>query len=100
MLVHNKVLLIFGFIRAYKGLIYLIRALPKILDRSPNIKLLIVGDFFEDKEQYYSEIKALSLEDYNDLYDGNIPDKGVGNFFATSDLVVLHYLSATQSGIV
>lgn len=40
------------------------------------------------------------VEDIIDIYDGYTPDKEVEKYFAASDLVVLPYESATQSGIV
>jgi glycosyltransferase involved in cell wall biosynthesis len=97
---NKKVILFFGFIRKYKGLIYLIRALPKVVECYPDILLLIVGDFYDAKEKYLTEIKTLALDDCIDIYDGYIPDREVGVFFSASDLVVLPYISATQSGIV
>ena len=95
-----KVLLFFGFIREYKGLIYLIKALPRIVKSYSNLKLIIVGEFFQDKDQYLNEIADLDLEKNIEIYDGYIPDQEVGKFFVASDIVVLPYTSATQSGIV
>ena len=40
------------------------------------------------------------VEKYIQIYDGYIPDQEVEKFFAASDIVVLPYISATQSGIV
>ena len=59
-----------------------------------------MGDFFVDKEEYLSEIKKISVDRYVNIYDGYIPDHEVGNFFVASDLVILPYISATQSGII
>ena len=41
----------------------------------------------------------MKVKDCIDIYDGYIPDKEVEKFFVASDLVVLPYISATQSGI-
>lgn len=96
----EKILLFFGFVRKYKGLKYLINALPQIIDALDNIKLLIVGDFDGDKDTYTSLIKEMNIESSIEIHDGYIPDLEVEKFFASSDLVVLPYESATQSGIV
>lgn len=98
----KKVLLFFGFIREYKGLRYLIQAMPEIADKIPDVELLIVGDYSgeEDKKFYSDMIKQCQVEKYVRIYDGYIPDREVEKFFAACDLVVLPYVSATQSGIV
>jgi glycosyltransferase involved in cell wall biosynthesis len=93
-------MLFFGFVREYKGLMYLIDALPAIRERVPDSKLLVVGDFYDDKQEYLRRIERLGISSTVDIYDGYIPDKEVGVYFSASDLVVLPYTSATQSGIV
>lgn len=103
----EKVLLFFGFVRPYKGLKYLIAAMPKIKEQLGNVKLLIVGEFgnAEYKEGYVSQIKHLALsspglEADMIINDGYMPDREVEKYFAACDMVVLPYESATQSGIV
>ncbi|WP_366923779.1 glycosyltransferase [Metallumcola ferriviriculae] len=96
----ERVLLFFGFIREYKGLQYLIRAMPQVFQFYEDIKLLIVGDFYDNKQKYVEDVRSLGLTNNVKIYDGYIPDKEVGKFFAASDIVVLPYISATQSGIV
>lgn len=98
----EKVLLFFGFVREYKGLKYLIQAMSSLIKCVIGIKLLIVGDFSskESKKQYEDMILQSGSKEYFVIYDGYIPDKEVEKFFAASDLVVLPYVSATQSGIV
>ena len=93
-------LLFFGFVREYKGLMYLIEALPAIRKRLPDAKLLVVGDFFDDKQKYLRRIEELGVASMVVIYDGYIPDREVGTYFSAADLVVLPYESATQSGIV
>lgn len=93
-------LLFFGFVREYKGLKHLLRALPAVKEKLPDIKLLVVGDFGDDKEQYLNMISEYHIEDSIEIHDGYIPDKEVEKYFAASDLVVLPYESATQSAIV
>lgn len=96
----NRILLFFGFIREYKGLIYLIDALAIVKKHIPDITLLIVGDFYDDKTKYISRINKLGLINDIVIFDGYIPDNEVERFFTACDIVVLPYISATQSAIV
>lgn len=96
----TPMLLFFGFVREYKGLKYLLDAMKKIKAKMPEIQLWVVGDFGEDKEQYLEQIQDNDIRDQINLVEGYIPDKEVEKYFAAADLVVLPYISATQSGIV
>lgn len=96
----RKILLFFGFVREYKGLKYLIDAMPEIKEKVSNVRLFVVGDFAGDKDEYIKLIEDKGVSDDISIFDGYIPDKEVEKFFAASDLVVLPYVSATQSGIV
>ncbi|MCR4658378.1 MAG: glycosyltransferase [Lachnospiraceae bacterium] len=102
-----KMILFFGFIRDYKGLKHLIRALSVLRDKgsaliSEGFKLYIVGDFSgpEDRERYISLIEEEKVASYIEIVDGYVPDNEVEKYFAACDLVVLPYESATQSGII
>lgn len=96
----KKILLFFGFVRDYKGLRHIINAMPEIVKYDSNIRLMIVGEFRSDKEHYLEQIKNLGVGNNIDIVDGYIPDSGIEKYFAASDLIVLPYESATQSGIV
>ncbi len=96
----KKILLFFGFVREYKGLRHIINAMPEIVKYDSNIRLMIVGEFRSDKENYLEQIKKLDVGNNIDIVDGYIPDSGIEKYFAASDLIVLPYESATQSGIV
>ncbi len=99
-----KVVLFFGFVREYKGLKHLLKAFFVLKnefyvnDKMP--RLLVVGDFGENKEEYLELIKNYGIEDCIAIVDGYIPDKEVEKYFSASNLVALPYESATQSGIV
>lgn len=98
----EEILLFFGFIRKYKGLKHLLRAMPSILKERPKIHLLVVGEFFEGDKTDYMKLITQSRIPPNalTLIEGYLPDKEVEPYFAACDLVVLPYESATQSGIV
>lgn len=96
----EKLLLFFGFVREYKGLKHLLYAMPLIKEKLGNIKLMVVGSFGDDKEDYMQIIKDNQIEDSVEVIDNYTPDNEVEKYFAACDLVVLPYESATQSGIV
>lgn len=95
-----KILLFFGFVREYKGLKYLLQAMADMKDKIADIKLLVVGSFDKDKQSYMNLIKESGISGCVEVIDDYIPDRDVEKYFAASDLVVLPYESATQSGIV
>lgn len=96
-----KVLLFFGLIREYKGLKHLIRAMPKIAGSLQDVHLLIVGEIFGNEEEtYLNLISQTGCSEKITLVNKYIPDEDVEQYFIASDLVVLPYESATQSGIV
>lgn len=96
----QRVLLFFGFVRKYKGLQYLLEAMKLLKERDFKVQLWVVGDFGEDKDEYVEQIRTFEIEDQVQMVQGYVPDDEVEKYFAASDLVVLPYLSATQSGIV
>lgn len=99
----EKLLLFFGFVRKYKGLSHLLKAMPIVLANeklAANTKLMVVGDFGDDKQEYIDLINVLGIQNAIRLVEGYIPDQEVEKYFAACDLVVLPYESATQSGIV
>jgi glycosyltransferase involved in cell wall biosynthesis len=97
--VEGRVVLFFGLIRAYKGLSVLLEAFARSLEKMP-ATLLIVGEFYEDPEPYLSLMDRLSIRDRIILVDRYVPNEEVETYFTACDVVVLPYLSATQSAIV
>lgn len=95
----ERVILFFGYVRRYKGLHTLLDAMPEILKKL-NLRLLIVGEFYDDEEKYRQQINLLHLGDHVSVYSDYVPNEEVSKFFSASDVVVLPYISATQSGIV
>lgn len=93
------VILFFGFIRKYKGLNLLIEAMKKVAAEIKDAKLVVAGEFYEDKEKYLEQVETLGLQDVIRFEEGFISDAEVRNYFCAADLVVQPYLSATQSGV-
>lgn len=96
---HEKIILFFGFIRQYKGLDILLRAMADERIRQQGIKLLVAGEFYEDDKPYHAIIKEKNLEDAVLLRTHFIPDSEVGHYLSAADCVVQPYRSATQSGV-
>ncbi|MGF7230754.1 glycosyltransferase [Arachidicoccus sp.] len=97
-------ILFFGFIRKYKGLDILLRAMKLLSEKSKveNIvlpKLLIAGEFYEDKENYFSLIKELGIEENLILHTDFIADSEVRYYLSAADFVIQPYRNATQSGV-
>jgi glycosyltransferase involved in cell wall biosynthesis len=95
----EHVILFFGYVRQYKGLHLLLDALQLVIKQIP-VKLLVVGEFYENEESYRRKIQDLGLTDYVMVYSHYIPNEQVAIYFSACDVVVLPYISATQSGIV
>ncbi len=93
-------ILFFGFIRPYKGLDILLRALAApILADNAGLRLIIAGEFYESSEQYYELVRSLGIEKRVIFRTHYIPDEEVRYYFGAADLVVQPYRTATQSGI-
>ncbi len=96
----ERILLFFGYVREYKGLKYLMRAMPEIFREDEKVRLWVVGEFGADREEYRRLIHELGIRNRIRVVDTYTPDREVEQYFAAADLVVLPYTSATQSGIV
>lgn len=97
----EKIILFFGFIRRYKGLDILLDAMkllnPARLPLKP--RLLIAGEFYEDRKVYDEQIKALGIQDNLILHTDFIPDNEVKYYLCAADVLVQPYRNATQSGV-
>ena len=95
----TRVVLFFGNVRPYKGVSDLVEASSLVTASVPAV-LIVAGTFFEPIGAYRRQIERLGLADAVRLVDEYIPNEDVAALFAISDLVVLPYRSASQSGIV
>jgi glycosyltransferase involved in cell wall biosynthesis len=102
--VTDNIILFFGFIRKYKGLDLLLQAM-KILkfnkqDSTFQIpKLLIAGEFYEDRKIYDNLIQELDIADQLILKTDFIPDSEVKYYLSAADFAIQPYRNATQSGV-
>ncbi|HXV12964.1 MAG TPA: glycosyltransferase [Candidatus Krumholzibacteria bacterium] len=95
----GRVILFFGLVRAYKGLDTLLDAFAACGERL-HATLLVVGEFYEDRGRYDERIRALGIEPRVRVIDEYVPDDAVASYFRAADVVVLPYVSATQSAVV
>ena len=97
--VGDKTVLFFGLIRQYKGLDLLLEAMADTRIKAMNVKLLVAGEFYEDKASYTNIIDKHNLKEQVVLYDAFIPNEEVKTYFSAADLLALPYKHATQSGV-
>jgi glycosyltransferase involved in cell wall biosynthesis len=102
----ESVVLFFGFIRKYKGLDILLNAFKVLKDWMGNSnsglpmpKLLIAGEFYEDRKPYDELIADLDITDNVILHTKFIPNNDVKYYLCAADVVVQPYRNATQSGV-
>lgn len=96
---NEEYLLFFGFIRDYKGLDLLLKAMADERMKKRNVKLIVAGEFYTDAKPYADLIKQLGIRDKLILKTDFIPDSEVRNYFCAADMVVQPYKHATQSGV-
>jgi len=94
-----KYLLFFGFIRDYKGLDLLLKAMSRLKDSNHKIKLIVAGEFYSNEKTYLDLIEELKIKEQLVLATDFIPDSKVSLYFSAADLIVQPYKSATQSGV-
>lgn len=92
----KKYLLFFGFIRGYKGLDLLLKSMNSI---DSSIELIVAGEIYGSFESYQRIIDTENLSARVHLFTEYISDERVSDFFSASDVCMLPYKSATQSGI-
>lgn len=95
----EKIILFFGFIRKYKGLDLLLRAMAEHVIVTEKITLLIAGEFYEDEKPYLELIDQLNIRDRIILKNIFIPDSEVKYYLCAADAVIQPYRNATQSGV-
>ncbi len=95
----DLLLLFFGAIRPYKGLDVALEALA-LVDRELDVRLVVAGRFWEERERYDRLIARLGLGDRVSIRDGYVSNEEAALLFSAADAALLPYRSATQSGVV
>jgi len=108
--VDDKIILFFGFIRKYKGLDILLEAMNLLVNgewskvngeksQISNLKLLVAGEFYEDRKLYDDLISELNISSQLILRTEFIADSEVAYYLSAADFVIQPYRNATQSGV-
>ncbi|MBN9351255.1 MAG: glycosyltransferase family 4 protein [Chitinophagaceae bacterium] len=97
----SRLLLFFGFIRKYKGLDLLLKAMKILVRNNANndLKLLIAGEFYEDPKHYEELLNDSVLEKHLIVHTQFISDPQVKFYLCAADCIVQPYRDATQSGV-
>ncbi len=95
----DNVALFFGLVRPYKGVKYLIEAIPEVLKKI-DVKFYVVGEFWEDVKQYHKRIAELKIDDNLTIVDQYVSDEDAILYFSAANLFVLPYISATYSAVI
>lgn len=91
-------LLFFGIVRRYKGLDIALEALA--LTQRRDVRLRVVGEFWEDRGEIDSLVARLGLSDRVEFVARFVSESEAANHFAAADAVLLPYRAVTGSGVV
>ncbi len=95
----KNVVMMFGLMRRYKGLKYMLDAMPIAL-KEVDFDLLVVGEFWHDKEDYMKQIDELKIKDNVKIVDKYVADEEVPLYFSMADIIALPYTDASQSALI
>lgn len=95
----RKVILFFGFVRPYKGLEYLVQAMRTVREHI-DAHLLVVGEFWTHPAFYQRYAEEFGVSDVLTIINRYVPNEELRPYFDLADVVVLPYVSATQSAVV
>jgi len=94
----GRTILFFGIVRKYKGLDVLLRAMAKVLSEV-ECNLIVSGEFYDSVGEYERLVDELGIGAYVRIENRYMPNEEVPALFDRADVLVLPYLSATQSAV-
>lgn len=94
----GRTILFFGKVRKYKGLDVLLAALPRVLSKV-DCKLIVTGEFYDSIEKYEQLIRLHRIEKNVQIDNRYVPNEEVAAIFERADVLILPYVSASQSGV-
>lgn len=94
----GKSILFFGKIRKYKGLDVLLQAMPRVLSRV-DCTLRIIGEFYEPVDRFIHAIDEHNMTRNVRIENRYVSNEEVIPIFHDADLLVLPYVSASQSAV-
>jgi alpha-maltose-1-phosphate synthase len=90
-------ILFFGRILEYKGLDVLLKAMPILVKKIPDIKLIVAGE--GDLTPYNKLINDIDKKNL-EVIQKYIPEQQVPQYFQKSSIIIMPYRDASSSGIV
>lgn len=88
-------ILFFGRIVDYKGLQYLLKAVPQIKKQIPNVKVIIAG-----RGNFTKYNSLIETPENFEIINEFIPDELVAVLFQRASIIVLPYIEGSQTGII
>ncbi len=99
----DRAALFFGQIAPYKGLDYLVAALPEVVRTVDNFRLIVAGKVKKGSEEYWRDIESrlrdLGARVYVITRIEHIPDSHIELYFKAADVLVIPYVQIFQSGV-
>ncbi|MBC2595123.1 glycosyltransferase [Ruficoccus amylovorans] len=96
----DRVALFFGYVRGYKGVDVLLRAMGRLKSDNVPLRLLVVGEIWKDDPVYRQLADELGLGDRVEFVDRYVGIEEIEPYFKAADVSVLPYRSATGSGVL
>jgi len=102
---NKKVIITFGFISRNKGIETVIKALPKIIEKYPEVLYLVLGKTHPNVLRYSGEeyriflqhlVKSLNLREHVFFLNEFINQKELFKYLSASDIYVTPYLNEAQ----
>ncbi|MFH1321166.1 MAG: glycosyltransferase family 4 protein [Bacteroidota bacterium] len=101
----KKVLLTFGFIGRNKGIETVIKALPKVVEKHPDVLYMVLGKTHPNVLRHSGEeyrnyllrlVKSLNIEKYVLFLNDFIDQQGLFKYLSASDIYITPYLNEAQ----
>jgi glycosyltransferase involved in cell wall biosynthesis len=96
----GHLILFFGLVRPYKGLLDLLEALPSVRAECRDVTLWVVGEIWGSDKEYRQKVERLGLRDCVHFVDRYVSNDEAAMYFAAADLVALPYRHATGSAVL
>ncbi|OFY58751.1 MAG: glycosyl transferase [Bacteroidetes bacterium RBG_19FT_COMBO_42_10] len=102
---NKKVLLTFGFIGRNKGIEIVIKALPKIIEKYPEVLYMVLGKTHPNVLRYSGEeyrnylqhlVKSLNLNNHVFFLNEYISQKELFKYLSASDIYITPYINEAQ----
>jgi glycosyltransferase involved in cell wall biosynthesis len=102
---NKKVLLTFGFIGRNKGIETVIKALPKVIEKYPDVLYMVLGKTHPNVLRYSGEeyrnylqhlVKSLNLNDHVFFLNEYINQKELFKYLSASDIYITPYTNEAQ----